>query len=410
MRNNLLRIVLIFFLQVSLWLSSPPQAQALTEDQKLFNDAWRIVNQAYVDETFNHQDWWAIREKKLKPPFRDRDEAYDAIREVLSSLEDPFTRFLQPAQYRRLRTSTAGELSGVGLQVITDGETGQLEVLTPILGSPAAKAGLKPHDQILSIDGEDTDRLSLDEAAEKMRGAIGSTVSLKFKRLQDNQDPRISEVSIKRDHIELHPVIAETRKIEGGRTIGYIQLNQFNANASQEMHSSLQEMEAKHIDGYILDLRNNPGGLLQAGVDIARDWLDPSIIVYSIDRHGILNSFSATQDALSHKPLVLLVNSGSASASEILAGALQDNDRADIVGEQTFGKGSIQSLFDLPDGSGMAVTIAKYETPNHQDINKIGITPDVAVSSEGILPENFGKGEDGQYAVAVETLVKHLSA
>jgi carboxyl-terminal processing protease len=408
MRNNLLRIVLIVLVQVSLWLGSSSLAQALTEDQKLFNDAWRIVNQAYVDESFNHQNWWAIREKKLKPPFHDRGEAYEAIRTILGSLDDPFTRFLQPAQYRSLRSSTAGELSGVGLQVITNAESGQLEVLTPILGSPAARAGLRPHDKILEIDGVDATQLSLDEAAEKMRGTIGTEVVLKVEQRQGNEGVIVSNLSIRRDRIELHPVTSDLRKLASGQKIAYLQLNQFNANAAQEMRNSIQAMEQKKVDGYVLDLRNNPGGLLQAGVEIARFWLDPGIIVYSIDRHGILNSFSAIQEAMTHKPLVVLVNNGSASASEILAGALQDNLRAKLVGEQTFGKGSIQSLFDLSDGSGMAVTIAKYETPNHKNINKVGIKPDIEVSAENLFPENFGQADDAQYQGAVDVLLAEI--
>ena len=415
MRNNLLRIVLILVMQLGLWFGFSGNASALTEDQKLFNDAWRIVNQAYVDETFNHQNWWAIREKKLKPPFADRKEAYEAIRSVLGSLDDPFTRFLEPAQYRSLRTSTSGELSGVGLQVISDAESGGLEVLTPILGSPAAKAGLQPHDKILAIDGVASTQLSLDEAAEKMRGNIGTTVELTVEHRQRETDEparpaSIKKLSIKRERIELHPVVAETRAVNGGQKIGYIQLNQFNANAADEMRSSIQTMEQSEVGGYILDLRNNPGGLLQAGVEIARFWLDPGVIVYSIDRHGILNSFTATEEAMTHRPLVVLVNSGSASASEILAGALQDNGRAELVGEKTFGKGSIQSLFDLPDGSGMAVTIAKYETPDHHNINKVGIPPDIEVESENLFPEDFGEKTDQQYLAAIDELMIQMSA
>ena len=281
--------------------------------------------------------------------------------------------------------------------------------MTPILGSPAAQAGLRPHDKILAIDGVDASTLSLDEAAEKMRGTIGTEVVLKVKQNNGENESRVSNVSIKRDRIELHPVSADLRKVDSGQRVGYIQLNQFNANAAQEMRVSIQAMEQKQVDGYLLDLRNNPGGLLQAGVEIARFWLDPAIIVYSIDRHGILNSFSATQEAMTHKPLVVLVNSGSASASEILAGALQDNLRAKLVGEQTFGKGSIQSLFDLPDGSGMAVTIAKYETPNHKNINKVGIKPDLEVSTENLLPEDFGQAADAQYKAAIDVLFTEIS-
>ncbi|MCM1985141.1 S41 family peptidase [Lyngbya confervoides] len=409
MKRKLLQITLILLVQICLGLGFLPAAQAMTEDQKLFNDAWRVVNQAYVDETFNHQNWWALREKALKKPFANREAAYSAIQDLLGSLEDPFTRFLRPAQYRSLRTSTAGELSGVGLQVITNPETGQLEVLSPIVGSPAAQAGLKAHDIILAIDGQDATQMSLDEAAELMRGTSGTTVVLTIQTGSDSQASHVSKVSIRRDRIELHPVQTDLRTLPEGGSLAYIQLNQFNANAAPKMREAIDQMEKQQVRGYILDLRNNPGGLLQAGVEIARYWLDPAIIVYSIDRHSMLNSFSATQEARTHAPLVVLVNGGSASASEILAGALQDNERATLVGETTFGKGSIQSLFDLPDGSGMAVTIAKYETPNHQNINKVGIIPDIEVKAEGLLPSQFGTPDDPQYQIAVSTLRAHLS-
>ncbi len=400
-RKAVFSCLLILILLGTLWGGTPSQAWALTEDQKLFNDAWRTVNQAYVDETFNHQNWWALREKALKKTFADREATYQAIQSLLSTLDDPFTRFLRPPQYRSLQTSTSGELSGVGLQVITNADTGQLEVLSPISGSPAAKAGLMPHDKILAIDGTDTGNISLDEAAERMRGPVGSTVALTIEKANTKG---VTELQIRRDRIELHAVVADRRRQPTGEAIAYIQLNQFNANAAQEMKQTIEQMEAQKVDGYILDLRNNPGGLLQAGVEIARFWLDPGIIVFTVDRHGILNSFSATDRARTHAPLAVLVNSGSASASEILAGALQDNQRAVLIGNQTFGKGSIQSLFDLPDGSGMAVTIATYETPEHQHINKVGITPDIIVEAETLRPDRFGTEADPQYAAALTKL------
>ncbi len=410
-RKTVLSWMLILILQGAIFLGFSSHAHALTEDQKLFNDAWRTVNQAYVDETFNHQNWWLMREKTLKKPLKDREATYSAIQSMLGTLDDPFTRFLKPPQYRSLQTTTSGELSGVGLQVMTNAQTGQLEVLSPILGSPAAKAGLMPHDKILAIDGEDTLQISLDEAAERMRGAVGSIVNLRVEKATSKE---VSEIDICRDLIALHAVAAEVRTLPkdlamssgpSKTTIAYLQLKQFNANAAQEMKQEIARMESEQVQGYILDLRNNPGGLLQAGVEIARLWLDPAIIVFTVDRHGILNSFSATDEARTHAPLVILVNNGSASASEILAGALQDNQRAALVGEQTFGKGSIQSLFDLPDGSGMAVTIAKYETPSHHNINKVGITPDVLIESQTLLPDQFGTDQDPQYQAALMKLL-----
>ncbi|MGH2412322.1 MAG: S41 family peptidase, partial [Microcystaceae cyanobacterium] len=174
--------------------------------------------------------------------------------------------------------------------------------------------------------------------------------------------------------------------------------------AAQDIAHAVSKLEKQGAEAYILDLRNNPGGLLQAGIEIARMWLDKGTIVYTVNRQGTLDSFSAAGSALTKAPLVLLVNQGTASASEILAGALQDNSRATLVGEKTFGKGLIQSLFELPDGAGLAVTVAKYETPNHKDIHKLGIVPDYLVPQEPITFQQIGTESDRQYQKAVQFL------
>jgi carboxyl-terminal processing protease len=324
---------------------------------------------------------------------------------MLASLNDPFTRLLKPAQYQSLQTSTTGELTGVGLQITLNSQTGYLEVITPVEGSPAAQAGLQPRDQILKIDDSSTKELTLDEAAEKMRGPIGSSVRLTVLPQQSDQEAiQPLEIQLTRDRIALNPVQTQLHSQPEGGGIGYIRLSQFNANATREMLQAINRLEIQGADRYILDLRSNPGGLLQAGVEIAQLWLDPSTIVHTVDRQGILGSFTANRKALTHDPLAVLVNRGTASASEILAGALQDNGRAKVVGENTFGKGSIQSLFNLSDGSGLAVTIARYETPNHHNINKIGIQPDRVVPLNPITPEQVGTEADGQYQAAVELL------
>jgi carboxyl-terminal processing protease len=245
-------------------------------------------------------------------------------------------------------------------------------------------------------------KLSLDEAAERMRGAIGSQVSLTLMRDSEDQE---REVILVRDRISLNPVYADLR-IQDKLRIGYIRLNQFNANATSELANSIRKLEGEGANAYILDLRSNPGGLLQSGIDIARLWLAKGTVVYTVNRNGIQDSFSAAGHALTDDPLVLLVNQGTASASEILAGALQDNDRAKLVGEKTFGKGLIQSLFNLSDGSGLAVTIAKYETPKHRDINKLGIVPDVTVALGAITRDQISTEADRQYQTAVELLAK----
>ncbi|MGH1394452.1 MAG: carboxyl-terminal processing protease CtpA [Trichormus sp.] len=378
-------------------------ADALTEEQKLVSEVWRIVNRAYLDDTFNHQNWAAVRQKALQKPLKDEKAAYVAIQNMLKSLDDPFTRFLDPEQYRSLQVNTSGELTGVGLQIALNPQTGKLEVVSPIEGSPAEQAGIQPRDRIVKIEGMSTDNLTLDEAAARMRGPIGSIVTLLIERDGDSA----KEVRVMRDRITLNPVVAELRSSPQGTSIGYLRLTQFNANASTELAHAISSLEKKGADAYILDLRNNPGGLLQAGIEIARLWLDSGTIVYTVNRQGIQGSFEAFGPALTDDPLVILVNQGTASASEILAGALQDNQRAKLVGETTFGKGLIQSLFELGDGSGLAVTIAKYETPTHRDINKLGIKPDQIISQSPLQRNQIGTAEDLQYQAAVELLQKN---
>jgi carboxyl-terminal processing protease len=419
---------------VLLWSSAIAPAYALTEEQKFLSEVWRVVDRSYVDETFNHQNWWVVREKAIKQPLANREQTYAAIQKMLTLLDDPFTRFLKPEQYRSLQTNTSGELTGVGLQIAQDSTTGNLRVIAPIAGSPADRAGIRPADAIIRIDGRETVGLSLDEAAERMRGPSGSHVLLTIVRSTVRPDGGTSvgpaaalngaepgatadtgqdselDVDVVRDRIALNPVVADLRlqtQANGTKTkVGYIRLSQFNANATSEVARAINQLEKQGAAAYILDLRNNPGGLLQSGVEIARLWLDAGTIVYTVNRQGVLGSFEAAGKALTQDPLVVLVNQGTASASEILAGALKDNHRAQILGEKTFGKGLIQSLFDLSDGSGVAVTVAKYETPAHIDINKLGIAPDVVVPLNSINVSQVGTAADNQYEAALELLTK----
>ncbi|MER3491799.1 MAG: carboxyl-terminal protease [Mastigocladus sp. ERB_26_2] len=404
MHKQVFRVGLSLF--VAFWLgfcNFCQPAMALTQEQKLVSEVWRIVNRTYLDDTFNHQNWAAVRQKILSASLPDQKAAYTAIQQMLKSLDDPFTRFLDPEQYRSLQVNTSGELTGVGLQIALNQQTGGLEVVAPIAGSPAEKAGIRPRDRIVKIEGVATQNLTLDEAAARMRGPIGSLVTLVIERDGEGQ----KEFRVMRDRISLNPVVAELHNTSGGLPFGYIRLTQFNANAATELAHAINSLEKKGASAYILDLRNNPGGLLQAGIEVARLWLDSGTIVYTANRQGIQGSFESFGPALTNDPLVVLVNEGTASASEILAGALQDNGRAILVGETTFGKGLIQSLFELSDGSGLAVTIAKYETPNHRDINKLGIKPDKIIASAPITREQIGTEADLQYQAAMEVLTEH---
>ena len=258
---------LLVFIAYLGWM---PDANAFTEDQKLVLQSWRLVNQSYLDDTFNHQNWWLIRQRSLKKPFRSREEAYTAIEGMLATLDEPFTRFLRPEQYRSLQVSTSGALSGVGLQINLNPETGNLEVISPLAGSPAEAAGIQSRDRILKIDATDTTTLSLDEAAARMRGPKGTTV---FLTIQPQDESNIREVNLVRDRISLSPVVANLDKENSPSAIGYIRLSQFSANATQEVALAIKKLEKQGAESYILDLRNNPGGLLQAGIEIARLWL-----------------------------------------------------------------------------------------------------------------------------------------
>lgn len=384
-----------------IYLGNTPSALAFTEEQKLLLQSWRLVNQSYLDETFNHQNWWLLREKYVKRPLRDREETYTAIEEMLATLDEPFTRLLRPEQYGNLQVTTTGELSGVGLQININPETNQLEIMAPLAGSPAEEAGLQPHDQILAIDGVDTQTLSLDEAAARMRGPKNTKVSLEILSAGTEVPQKLTLI---RQLISLSPVVAQLDDSRPGQSVGYIRLSQFSANAYKEVAHALHHLEEQGADGYILDLRNNPGGLLQSGIDIARLWLPESTIVYTVNRQGTQESFTANGEAATDRPLVVLVNQGTASASEILAGALQDNHRATLVGEKTFGKGLIQSLFELSDGAGIAITVAKYETPEHHDIHKLGIMPDEVVEQPLISFAEITSPADLQYQAALDLL------
>ncbi len=390
----------ILSLQVALfWCWGMPPAAAFTPEQQLVLQAWRTINQAYYDDSFNHQNWWLTRDRTLKQQIPTEEAAYQAITKMIASLDEPFTRLLRPEQYRSLQVNTAGELSGVGLQIGVKAGSKSIEVIAPIAGSPAAIAGILPRDIIVEIDATPTSELTLDTAAVKMRGATGTNVSLIVQT--SDQSPR--EVILIRQKIELNPVTAELHT-ENGRKIGYLRLAQFSAKAAQELGENITKLKQQGATSYILDLRNNPGGLVQAGVEIARQWLNEGTIVYTVDRRGAIDEIDATGTALTDAPLAVLVNEGTASASEILAGALQDNGRATLIGTKTFGKGLIQSLFELPNGSGLAVTVAKYETPNHHDIHKLGITPDRVVPNSEISLESAATAEDTQYLAAVKEL------
>ncbi|WP_373540525.1 carboxyl-terminal processing protease CtpC [Chamaesiphon sp.] len=371
------------------------------------DEVWQIVDRQYVDGTFNQKDWRAIRKQfVVQKNYKTQAEAHKAIRLMLKNLGDPYTRFMDPKEFQDLKVETSGQLIGVGIQLSQNEKTKKLEVIAPIEDTSASKAGILSKDIITKIDDKSTTGMDVNQAVQRIRGKEGTSVKLTIQR----DGRQTLEFNLLRQQIEIHPVEAKFRPNELNG-IGYIRLKQFSANAATEMSAAIQKLESQGANGYILDLRSNPGGLLYGAIDIARMWLDEGKIVSTVNRQGTGDVSVANRTALSKKPLVILVDGGSASASEILAGALQDNKRAQLVGAKTFGKGLVQSVRPLSDGAGMAVTIAKYLTPNGKDINRAGIKPDIEVKLtkpqiQALVKDRtkVATAADPQYAKALQIL------
>lgn len=362
---------------------------------ELYDDVWKVVNKKYYDPTNNSQDWNKWR-YKYNNKLKTAEDAYVAIDTMLASLNDPYTRFLQPKEFSEETQSIKGSLKGIGTQIgIRDGE---LVIIAPLEDSPAERAGLLADDKILEINGESTKGMNIDAAADKIRGEKGTTVHLLIQR----KGVPNKVYSIVRDEIEVKSVSCKppfnTSVIPDD--IQYIRLSSFiSKNAAAEVETLLNSASDK--SGIILDLRSNPGGLLTNAVYISDMLLPGGVIVSTVDRDRYKSTTRARNTQISQKPIVVLINKGSASASEILSGALKDNHRAKIVGEQSFGKGLVQEINKLPDESGMNITIQRYLTPSGTDIHKKGITPDVVVE---LTKENVEAKDDVQLKKAIEVL------
>lgn len=388
----LVGVMLVMSLSVAV---SKSPSWALTEENLLFLEAWRTIDRAYIDKTFNGQSWFRYRENALRnEPMNTREQTYMAIRKMLATLDDPFTRFLEPEKFKSLRSGTQGALTGVGLSIgyptQFDGSPAGLVVISAAPGGPANRAGILSGDVILAIDDTSTKTMGIYDAAERLQGPEGSSVELTIR-----SGPEIKHVALTREKVSLNPVKSRLCKVPGsGRDsprIGYIKLTSFNQNASGAVKEAIDTLRSNGVNAFVLDLRDNSGGLFPEGIEIAKIWLDKGVIVYICDSRGVRDIYDTdgSNAIAASEPLAVLVNKGTASASEILAGALKDNKRAVLFGEPTYGKGKIQSVFELSDGSGLAVTVARYETPAHTDIDKVGVIPDHP------LPTSFPKDEEG---------------
>jgi carboxyl-terminal processing protease len=383
------------------------QSQAFFQDspKELIDQVWQVINGQYVDGTFNKTDWQQVRKDYLARSYKNQEEAYKAIREMLAKLNDPYTRFMDPKAFQDMQVTTSGELTGVGIQIAKDEATKEIVVIAPIEATPAFNAGILAKDVIVKIDGKSTKDMEVNDAVNLIRGKEGTNVTVTIRR----KDKEI-DYPLVRKKIQIHPVRSRVEETTKGK-VAYIRLTEFSAQASKDMEVAIVSMEDKKVVGYILDLRSNPGGLLYASIDIARMFIQDGTIVSTVDRKGETDRRVANHSALTDKPLVVLVDGGSASASEILSGALQDDKRATIVGTRTFGKGLVQSVQPLRDGSGMAVTISKYLTPSGKYIHKHGIDPDVVLTltdeeRKQLQKERdrIGTQQDPQFAKALEVL------
>ncbi len=351
---HLLFFIFVFFNTV---LNAKESAN-IYEKIDLFGEVLEKVKKEYVDDV-------------------DQSEVIDsAINGVLQSL-DPYSAYMNPELFNNMQTDTRGKFGGLGIEIGM--EAGVVKVISPIDGTPASKAGIKAGDYIVKIGKTQVQGKSLMEAVKLMRGPIGSSIELTIRR-RGEKKALIKKIT--REVIVVNSVEAKIFKDK----IGYLRLKSFNNNSSSQLIKKIENFEkTKKPYGYILDLRNNPGGLLTQAVDITDFFLDDGEIVSTKGRRIMENRrfFAKKGDRLNGKPLIVLINNGSASASEIVAGALKDHKRAIILGEKTYGKGSVQSIIPLSDGGGIRLTVSRYYLPSGKSISEVGVEPDIFIEEEG---------------------------
>lgn len=328
----------------------------------------------------------------------DEDKIFHgAMKGIVESVGDPYTRFVSPEDLREEQMQIEGEYGGLGMYIAT--KEGCTVVIASIEETPADRAGVKPLDEIVKVDDENVFTMKSDEVAKKLRGAAGTMVKVTIRR---KEAAKLLDFNMKREIIKI-----KTVRMEMDGDVAYIKINNFNQKTNDEMSVAIEKAKKSRAKGILLDLRNNPGGLLDSVVAVTSQFIDGGVVVKTKGRFEHANQvYSAERGRANKMPLVALVNEGSASAAEILAGALKDHRRATIVGMKTFGKGSVQSLFNLPDKSGIFITIARYSTPKGTQIDHKGLEPNVRMGGEPMKE----KSKDKQYIKGMALLKKEIAA
>jgi len=355
---------------------------SLSDEQKIVAEAWRLVDNSFLDRTFNHQDWFAVRQKYVfGQKYRNREEAQDAIRTMVASLGDKYTRYLSPNQYQSLVDSATGTLAGVGIEISQDPATGRIFASDVQDHSPALAAGIRPGDVFVQVDGTDflpkenaVNTNTPDDVAVRLRGPVKSKVGVVMQR-----------DSTKLDYIlERQPITITAVKSylsPSNKNVGVIRIKNFSGTTAETVAKQMADLQKRGAQQLVLDCRGNPGGLLPGGVDTAALFLPANRpVVFVVNKLGVVDAQSTLSEGVNlEMPVVVLVDGNTASAAEVFAAALQENDRAVLAGaDRTFGKGIVQTIRELSDkNGGLAITVARYETPRHNDINKQGISVDV---------------------------------
>ena len=375
MKKCFLNILFVCLIFINTNVYSNTASDKLYEKIDLFGEVLEKIKQEYVDEV-------------------DQADVMDsAINGVLQSL-DPYSAYMSPELFKSMQTESKGEFGGLGIEIGM--EAGVVKVISPIADTPAEKAGIKAGDYIVRINNQQVQGKTLMEAVKLMRGPVGSNIELTVRRKEVKKSLTFK---IQRQIIEVKSV--ETKILGDQKNIGYIKLKSFNENSDKQLIKKIKNYEKQKLIGYIIDLRNNPGGLLNQAVAITDFFLEKGEIVSTKGRRisETRKFFARSGDGIKGKPVIVLINNGSASASEIFAGALKDHKRAIILGENSYGKGSVQSIIPLNNGGGIRLTISKYYLPSGKSISEVGVSPDIVVEEQSQFELDSDKDNQLKYAI-----------